>query len=722
MDDASHTAGPQWSRPSFAVIGADAFLAARPATAVQVAQACARAGYDAAIPATWGDELIAARCAQRLADRTLGPAIFCSCALVRDRLMAPGPDLLPFVLSFVAPPVASARYLRALYAGRPIDITYIGACPSADDEAIDRVVAPAAFFAELRTRGISLAEQPTVFESTFAPDRRRHVSQPGGLPAPELLGEQRVPRRIVEIGSYDYAADLAQHLILNEPVLADIGVRAGCLCAGASAGGGAVEARRAVVALEPPRSAQPIVEPGVHAMVDLPLAPPPDADRGRPWIGPPGDRYEDLVRARGFVEGAGEGAVDRVVDDLVAGAAGDATDDGAGDGPGDVADHAGDGVAEDGSGAAPVGGSDSGSWFASTARGEPFDATFDVQFDAAFRLAFVPRPGMSIEPAASGFVGDREMPLAAYLEATSEGVAAVDLADASALDERIYDERVYGERVYDERADDGPVRDGGVADGGAAAVGGEEETPAERRVALRRAADVEAYRVERAAALRVEALVDVQRAEVERGAVERGAVERTDVTLADVTRAAVVCADTAEAVTVPVPAPRAVEHEVAGLINGVAYFAAPPGPEISHGHLTELRVTELRVETAWAPGIGDERPWPRATAAAEPRPRIDRERVVRIPASIEPTATRRPVRRSPRATRPTLAARVRASLFELLTQCGRSFVRVPASVYVMSVAAAVAIAVFVSASVHTRRSFLAHVESTSSSITGDIGR
>src|ERR1700739_3126328 len=106
MDDTHSTAG-SLSRPSFVVIGADAFLAGRPATPVQVFQAATRAGYDAAVPRTWGDELIAARCIERLAERTLAPAIFCACSLVRERLMGPGPDLMPFVLSFVSPPVAT---------------------------------------------------------------------------------------------------------------------------------------------------------------------------------------------------------------------------------------------------------------------------------------------------------------------------------------------------------------------------------------------------------------------------------------------------------------------------------------------------------------------------------------------------------------------------------------------------------------------------------------
>ncbi len=276
---------PTQLRPSFALLGADAFLAGRPATPVQLAHACLKAGYNAAVPASWGDELIAERCIERLASRTLGPAVFCACSYVRDRLLAPGPDLAPFMLSFVAPPVAAARYLRQIYAGRPIDITYVGVCPSADDESIDRQVAPKAFFAELRAKGIVLAQQPTVFNSTFAPDRRRCLSQPGGLPTPSLLERQTIPRDLVEIEGFEYAADLAQHLILNEPVLIDLATRSGCACSGAAIGVTPAEARNGVVAFEPPRSAQPIVEPDVLVAVDLPITVPVTDDRA-----PIGDR------------------------------------------------------------------------------------------------------------------------------------------------------------------------------------------------------------------------------------------------------------------------------------------------------------------------------------------------------------------------------------------------------------------------------------------------
>ncbi len=255
-----------------------------------MAHACRAAGYAAAIPATWGDELIAEGCARRLATRTLPSAIFCSCRRVRDRLLGPGADLLPFLVSFVAPPVATARYLRELYGDTPIDITYVGTCPSAGNEpSIDRQVRPEEFYASLADRGILAAEEPLVFNSFFAPDRRRCHSLPGGLPIDSLLqardgaaqaadnsggGEDEdalpfIPRSVVEIQEVEYAAELAQYLITGAPVLLDLGPRLGCACSGAVSGVTAAQARDAVLALEPPRSPTPVVEPDVSADVDL---------------------------------------------------------------------------------------------------------------------------------------------------------------------------------------------------------------------------------------------------------------------------------------------------------------------------------------------------------------------------------------------------------------------------------------------------------------------
>src|SRR5689334_23610968 len=132
-----------------AIIGNDAVLDAAPATPVQLAHACLRRGFTVAVPASWGDELVATETVRRLASRERGPAVMCVCPFVRSRLLTPGPDLAPFLVSLVSPPVAAARYLRAVYGEAGVQITYIGACPGADDPAIDACLTPDAFLADL---------------------------------------------------------------------------------------------------------------------------------------------------------------------------------------------------------------------------------------------------------------------------------------------------------------------------------------------------------------------------------------------------------------------------------------------------------------------------------------------------------------------------------------------------------------------------------------------
>ncbi len=51
----------------FIILGADAVLGALPASPVQLAHACLALGFELAAPATWGDELIAEGCLDRLA-------------------------------------------------------------------------------------------------------------------------------------------------------------------------------------------------------------------------------------------------------------------------------------------------------------------------------------------------------------------------------------------------------------------------------------------------------------------------------------------------------------------------------------------------------------------------------------------------------------------------------------------------------------------------------
>jgi hypothetical protein len=256
--------------PSVAILGVDAMLAARPATPVQLAHACQAAGYAAVYPATWGDELLATACMRKIAGRD-DAAIFCACPHVSDALLEVGSDLARFLVPLVPPPVACARYLRALYGYNRVRITYIGACPGAHDPAIDAVLTPVQFFGVLTQMGIALEEQPEVFESVLPPDRRRHRSAPGGAPTPETLAAEGGARTLEEIRGDDWKTELAQRLLSKQRALFDVATALGCHCAGARPGVAPEAARPSVIALEPPRASSDVIDQNVAVDVDRTL-------------------------------------------------------------------------------------------------------------------------------------------------------------------------------------------------------------------------------------------------------------------------------------------------------------------------------------------------------------------------------------------------------------------------------------------------------------------
>lgn len=254
-----------------AVIGNDVALAALPARPVQLAHACLRAGFDLAVPGSWGDELLAESAIRALGAHGHRPAILCACPLVTRRILSSGSDLAEFCVPLVPPAVAVARYVRAAYGTQPVHITYIGACPGARDPLIDAVIIPELFLGSLAQRGIVLVNEPLVFDSVIPPDRRRHLSLPGGCPTAESLWAECDGRGLVEVDAEDVPAEVAQRLLANEHVLIDMATRLGCACSGISTNVSAHSARIAVMSLEPPRSVVPILDAAIHISVDAPL-------------------------------------------------------------------------------------------------------------------------------------------------------------------------------------------------------------------------------------------------------------------------------------------------------------------------------------------------------------------------------------------------------------------------------------------------------------------
>ena len=289
--------GPPPGTMAIAVVGADAMLAALPATPVQIAHACLAAEYDVAVPASWGDELLAAECLRQLADRGPRPAVMCACPYVRTELLAVGPDLAPVLVSLVPPPVAVARYLHSLYGRERVHLTYIGSCPGADHEDIDVALSPEDFLAALDAAGIDLTGQPRVFDSVIPPDRRRFFSVAGGVPSAEQLWSIGNGRSLVELDGEDHLIDLAQHLLSHESALIDLAPRLGCACSGASSTIPARSARAAVAVIEPPRAASAVIDVSVPVDVTSPID-----------LSDPAPRSESRERSTGESAESGEHA------------------------------------------------------------------------------------------------------------------------------------------------------------------------------------------------------------------------------------------------------------------------------------------------------------------------------------------------------------------------------------------------------------------------------
>ncbi|HKW46015.1 MAG TPA: [Fe-Fe] hydrogenase large subunit C-terminal domain-containing protein [Gemmatimonadaceae bacterium] len=265
--------------PSIVILGADALLAARPATPIQLAHACMQVGYHTVVPASWGDELIAAASLRALRHHGHLPAIQCSCPHVADRLLSAGTDLRPFLLSLVSPPVALARYLRAVHSPQKLHITYVGQCPGAKDESIDARLTPDDLLGIFADHHVAIEQQPDYFDSVIPPDRRRYRSQPGGLPIAEMLwsadGNGSVAARsLVEIFGDELPVELAQHLLAGKPALIDVAPALGCVCSGAADNVDPLRARARISELEPPRASHPILDETIVAetAVSVPVA------------------------------------------------------------------------------------------------------------------------------------------------------------------------------------------------------------------------------------------------------------------------------------------------------------------------------------------------------------------------------------------------------------------------------------------------------------------
>jgi hypothetical protein len=238
---------PATSQPLRVIIlGNDALLEGRPATSVQMAQACLRAGFDFVAPISWGEELLAERMVDAAASGA--PAtVACHCPIVAraleyTKLGATSRAIL------AAPPVATARYVRIAFGARPIHVTFVGRCPGGRSPDIDQWITPEAFWSGLGEAGIDPRSQPMYFDSLVPPDRRRFASVPGGVPYEPYL-QTRAAAYVREV-AMETLAVVASTASAELPLVLDPSAATGCFCS---------RHRREVEEFEPARARSSVV-------------------------------------------------------------------------------------------------------------------------------------------------------------------------------------------------------------------------------------------------------------------------------------------------------------------------------------------------------------------------------------------------------------------------------------------------------------------------------
>ena len=259
-----------------AILGTDALLAARPVDPIQLTRACLTAGFDLVAPVSWGEELIATYLAEHAAGAGSAVVVASSCPFVSEQLRSS--PVNPPVLETVPPPVACARYLRAVFRPRALHVTYVGACPGAVHLEVDRQYFPDVLFARLLDASIDPSMQPRHLDGRMPVERARHASTPGGAPAADWL-MARGGVRLVDAAPI--TIDAVSQTYKYEGILIDLSSACRCTCARDR-----VDAAR----MEPPRSSRPVIA-SLRVSVDArersanaatPSTPPKDLDRKAP--------------------------------------------------------------------------------------------------------------------------------------------------------------------------------------------------------------------------------------------------------------------------------------------------------------------------------------------------------------------------------------------------------------------------------------------------------
>ena len=248
-----------------------------PHTPEQLVNACYRAGFGTVYRGVVGDELVAEQYRRLWRKEHSGTIIRSTCPVVVETVRREYPQLVPYLAPVQTPVQAEARYIRVKH-GPEVKIVYAGVCITGGGENVDAAVTLDELAELLRVRRVNVAEEAPFFDR-IPEERRRHVSTAGGLPLPVLEDERHASRRFRKIRGLGHLPMLKQAVTVDEVDLGfvDLLPCEGCLDHPLLGPPEELFRRRKVQAsLEPPRSAEPVVEPEIEVDVRAHFDPSPN--------------------------------------------------------------------------------------------------------------------------------------------------------------------------------------------------------------------------------------------------------------------------------------------------------------------------------------------------------------------------------------------------------------------------------------------------------------
>ena len=177
------------ARDTLLILPSEVIVRFYPATPEQLVNACLAAGFRSVFFESLGDELVAAEYLRLWKEDEPGTWIRSTSPIVVDFIRAKYPDLVPHLVPVVTPTVALARYLRETLGQASIVYAGVHSAGPEGQDGVDASLSLVELDELFERRGALPSAQPITLR-TIPPERRRHLSFPGGLPR-EMLNEAR---------------------------------------------------------------------------------------------------------------------------------------------------------------------------------------------------------------------------------------------------------------------------------------------------------------------------------------------------------------------------------------------------------------------------------------------------------------------------------------------------------------------------------------------------